>query len=209
MDDGPHWEERPLGGSWEAEAALFDSMVEETQSVIRSLAADNGRATRANHAKPIGATTRAQFTVATSVPPDLRHGLFARTGATFPGIVRFSNASSRIRADDSLPDLRGLALRVLADDGGYDFLATNADPNHARTAIQTMATAVAAVQTSRLRGTVVLLQHIGIARNNSSAARRARPVDSTRRQPGDGDILEPCARSPSARIPTARTARSQ
>ena len=94
----------------------------------------------------MNALMRAEFTVDDSVPPELRHGIFARPG-TYKAWVRSSNSSNNVQPDIER-DIRGLAIKlmgvpgrkVLASDPDaptQDFILVNARNFPARTAGET------------------------------------------------------------------------
>jgi hypothetical protein len=71
------------------------------------------RMRRGAHPKHHG-IVRALFTVPAGLPPELRHGLFARP-RTYPAYVRFSNSGSEW--DDRTKDARGMAIKLLDVEG--------------------------------------------------------------------------------------------
>ncbi|AFM18233.1 catalase [Mycolicibacterium chubuense NBB4] len=73
----------------------------------------NGRAhaIRDAHAKSC-AVLYGELTVRTDLPPELRQGMFARPGKTYPLIARLSATSGSIRSDQ-VRGVRGLGLKVL------------------------------------------------------------------------------------------------
>src|SRR5205814_10620856 len=76
------------------------------------------------------------------ISEDLQIGIF-QPSATYQATVRFSSASGAIQPDVT-PDLRGVALRVVTDQGNFhDFLMTDAPASHARDARQFMVAAEA------------------------------------------------------------------
>jgi len=96
----------------------------------------------------MNALMRAEFTVDDSVPPELRHGIFAQPGI-YKAWVRSSNSSNKVQADIER-DIRGLAIKlmgvpgrkVLASDPDaptQDFILVNARNFPARTAGETHA----------------------------------------------------------------------
>jgi hypothetical protein len=182
MTDGRGWAEFPLGASWQREETLVAELSDDIRRVVERMAAINGSRLRGNHAKLLAATTTAEFHIADGVPHDLRYGPFARMGARYPTTVRFSNGSSHVNPDDAVADLRGIAMRVFAEDGTYDFLATNAEPSHARDAVQTMALTVAAIERWRLLGAIRLARMIGLREAvrmlRALSAQVTRPVES-------------------------------
>lgn len=148
---GTGWQEVYLGGSKEAEDEMirrqFAPAINRIQRDIRRTGGQ-GNFTRAQHGTLIAATKNARFEVSPDVPGDLQVGIF-RPGRQYAAHVRFSNASS-IEQGDSVPDLRGAAVRVIDDDGKpHDFLMTNAPFSHARDARQFMVIASAAVRVGR------------------------------------------------------------
>ena len=65
---------------------------------------------RALHAKPTLAVAGAELRFRDDLVPDLQHG-FVRPDATYPVVLRFSNAAQLVQPDAE-PDMRGVALRV-------------------------------------------------------------------------------------------------
>ena len=117
---------------------------------------------RAFHAKSTLAVDSAELRFL-DLPADLRAG-FAQPGASYPTVVRFSNASGIPQADTE-PDLRGVALRVqVSPDETHDLLMTNFPVSHARDANQFVefANATAGAGISRLLGIVGLLRLFGL-----------------------------------------------
>lgn len=111
-----------LGEEWipPGEATAIETMLGIHARLQERADAARGRAERGQHPKQHGCLV-ARFEVAPDVPPGWRHGLF-RTAATYPAVVRFSNARQR---HDALPDAHGLAIKLagvegprLMDDGG-------------------------------------------------------------------------------------------
>ena len=147
MANGTGWSEEYLNeegkrdpnGSSEKEKLFLAKISEEIKDVVRHFAKDNGRPMRANHAKILAGIEGAEFRVSQNIPRDLAVGFLSEPGKTFRANVRFSNASSEFRTDDSKPDLRGVAIRVFTDLGSHDFLMTNAEPHHAIDAREAMA----------------------------------------------------------------------
>jgi hypothetical protein len=84
------------------------------------------------HAPPHGCV-QAQFRVSPDIEPGFRHGVFAMPGQRYDAWVRFSNG---IRTDDTQPDARGMAIKLLgvegekllgseSDEGTQDFVMIN------------------------------------------------------------------------------------
>ena len=146
---------------------------------------------RAFHAKSTLAVDNAELRFL-DLPADLRAG-FAQPGASYPAVVRFSNASGIPQADTE-PDLRGVALRVqVSPEETHDLLMTNYPVSHARDANQFVefAKATAGGGISRLLGIVGLLRLFGL----DETKRMLKNVMTARRRSGDQrghrDVLEP------------------
>lgn len=148
IPDGPVGEApQDRGEELDAELAEFEQMAAEIQTVMASAARFHhpGEMKRGFHAKSQGCV-RAALTVldtpltfparepASWVAPYTRHGIFA-TVASYPAWVRFSNGVGFSQAD-RLPDVRGMALKVMGVTGTplggetqpsdvQDFLMTN------------------------------------------------------------------------------------
>jgi Catalase len=87
--------------------------------------ADNAEtlpALRCQHAKSHGCVT-ADFIVAHGLPGDLRKGIFAREGARYQALLRFSSASSRPKPDRKR-DAQGVAIKVFVPVEGEDRTVT-------------------------------------------------------------------------------------
>src|SRR5215204_2459947 len=151
MAKGTGWEEDysneegkiNSNGTPEKEERFFDKIREEIKEVVKHFEKDNGRPMRGNHAKILVGIKGAAFRVSPQIPPDLSVGFLQEPGKVYNAQVRFSNASSEYRTDDSKTDLRGVAMRVSTEQGDHDFLMTNAEPHHARDAREAMVTIMA------------------------------------------------------------------
>jgi catalase len=64
---------------------------------------------RAQHRKHHGCVA-AVFQVVDDVPMELRHGVFANSGARFDTLIRFSNGRQQ---NDREPDTHGMAIKLL------------------------------------------------------------------------------------------------
>ncbi|MGE0215999.1 catalase family protein [Mycolicibacterium sp.] len=73
-------------------------------------------AIRDAHAKSCG-ILRGELTVNPDLPAELRQGMFAEPGKTYPVIARISTTSGAIRSDQ-VRGVRGLALKVIGVTGG-------------------------------------------------------------------------------------------
>ena len=146
MANGTGWKEEYLDengrthdGSQEKEEKFFDQIAEQIKRVINHFAKRNGSPMRGNHAKILAGIVGAEFQVSHDIPSDLSVGFLAKPGTVYKAHIRFSNAGSKFRKDDSQPDLRGAAIRIMTEQGDHDFLMTNAEPHHAKDAREAMA----------------------------------------------------------------------
>jgi hypothetical protein len=135
-----------LGGSPEKENQLLQEMAQQIRLVVANFTDNNGGVPRrALHAKMIAGVNNAAFVVSHDMAADLRVD-FLQPGASYPAVVRFSNAAGFFgdKDKDSKPDLRGVAFRVTPPAGAeQDFLMTNAEEHHAQNALEAMATTLA------------------------------------------------------------------
>ncbi len=186
------WSETPVGGSHEAERREFDGLAREIMRVqlkVRKAASSHGvphGVDRAFHARSTLALDGAELRFL-DLPPDLEAG-FARTGARYPTVVRFSNASGTPRPDTE-PDLRGAALRVhVSDDEVHDLLMTNFPVSHARDARQFVefARATAGGRVDRALGLVRLVRLFGVRETR----RMLRNVLTARKRPVRSVVTE-------------------
>jgi hypothetical protein len=137
---GTGWQEAYLGGSKQAEDEMirrkFAPAINRVQRDIRLLEG-HGKFTRGQHGMMLASTKNARFEVLPGIPDDLRFGPFL-PGRQYTAHVRYSNGIG-FDLSGSTPDLRGIAFRVMGDNGeNYDFLLTNAAFSHARDAHQFM-----------------------------------------------------------------------
>lgn len=75
---------------------------------------ETGSAHRDAHAKAHGCV-RAQFKVESSLPPELRQGVF-QEGRVYPAWIRYSNGSGASQ-DDAVDDARGMAVKLMGVPG--------------------------------------------------------------------------------------------
>jgi hypothetical protein len=184
MDAMREWNEVYSGGSAEAEYCEFQALAQDimlaqlkTQRAAKAQGID-----RAFHAKATLALDDAELRFLDTLPPDLIAG-YAKLGAVYPAIVRFSNAAGA-GADDNKRDLRGVAIRVtVSDSEQHDLLATNFPVSHARNAHQFVAFAVALAgsRLSCIYGLIKLLLTLGPGETirmlrNILAGRRHQPT---------------------------------
>lgn len=178
---GTDWAEIYMGGDPIVEARLIKQFVHDIKEVQTRLKARERAPVirRAFHAKIHAGITNAQFQILPDLPDDLRIGFF-QPGKSYTAIIRFSNASGGVRPD-SEKDLRGVAVKVITDDGAHDFLMTNAPVSHARNARQFMIAAKALASRTRLVVPFKLVWGVGLGetiRMLKNLRRGARKVDS-------------------------------
>src|SRR4029450_4812425 len=161
------WAEEYQGGSPEAERLVFDQLAKEIMRVqLKNQRAPSAHGVphpvdRAFHAKSTLAVEDAELRFL-DIPPELRVE-FAQPDATYPTVVRFSNASGSGQPH-SKSDLRGVALRIqVSPEQQQDLLMTNYPVSHARDAHQFVkfATATAGGRLSRALGIVRLRSPFG------------------------------------------------
>ncbi len=185
---GTGWKEVFAGGSEVAEARLFATFTNRIKLVQKQIQANEHAPVirRAFHAKlDVGiarhvGVINAEFRVLPDIPEELRIGLF-QPGATYQSIVRFSNASGAVQPD-ATKDLRGVAIRVVTDQGDiYDFLMTDASTSHARDARQFMVAAEAMASRWQVVQLLKLLRGLGLGetlRMIRVLSKDARKIDS-------------------------------
>lgn len=173
------WFEVYAGGSAEADHVEFAALAKRIMRVqerVRRRAKAAGIA-RAFHAKPLLAVDHATLRFRDDLAVDLTVG-YARPGAAYPTIVRFSNANGAAQGDH-VRDLRGVALRVQAGDQGlHELLLTNFPVSHARNAEQFVACAEA-MAGSRVLGLV----RVALAQGPGEMLRMLRNVRIARGRP--------------------------
>jgi hypothetical protein len=151
------WKEEYLNadGKWEngtpeLENLFFDKIAIQIREVVNHFKEDNkGTPKRANHAKILAGFKNATFRIlpSTESTKDLYAGFLIPAGKEYKNVtLRFSNASAEIVDDDSIPDLRGVALRIETEKGVHDFLMTNAELHHAKDAREAMVAIRAGVE---------------------------------------------------------------
>ena len=155
------------GGSPEVERLEFERMARDLMRVqLKSAKTASSHGVphgvdRAFHAKSTLATENAELRFL-DLAEDLR-AEFAQPGATYPTVIRFSNAASMANPD-SKADLHGVALRVqVSPSESHDLLMTNFPVSHARDARQFVefAKATSGGKLSQLLGIVKLLWRVG------------------------------------------------
>jgi hypothetical protein len=136
------WCEVYQGGSPEAEQQHFRHLAAVIVDVQRENRRSSGAPAvrRTFHAKIVVGVEGAEVAVADDLAAELGVG-WLTPGARLPVTVRLSNASGTVRSD-TLPDLRGAALKIALPGGGeHDLLMTSYPVSHARNADQFVAVA--------------------------------------------------------------------
>jgi len=182
------WKEVYSGGSPEAEARQFATFTEQIKRVQAQIKKREHAPfiRRAFHAKIHAGITDhigiadAQFRILPNISEDLQIGIF-QPSATYQATVRFSSASGAFQPD-ATPDLRGIALRVVTDQGNFhDFLMTDAPASHARDARQFMVAADAMASSWKIISLLKLLAGLGLAetwRMTQALLKESRKIDS-------------------------------
>jgi hypothetical protein len=125
-----------------------------------------GRAGRALHRRGLYLDTHATFEVSPDIPEAIGLGPFT-PGSVWPAAIRLSSAYPLSRPD-SVPDQRGLAVRLADGARRLDLLATTSAAHHARDAramIASLDAATAAVSeawTGKARAFVTLVKALGV-----------------------------------------------
>ena len=185
---GRGWKEVYSGGSPEAEARQFATFIDQIKRVQAQIKKREHAPfiRRAFHAKIHAGITDhvgiadAEFRILPDISEDLKIGIF-QPSATYQATVRFSNASGAIQPD-ATPDLRGVALRVVTDQGNFhDFLMTDAPASHARDARQFMVAAEAMASRWKIISLLKLLGGLGLGetwRMIQALMKESRKIDS-------------------------------
>jgi hypothetical protein len=157
---GLGWRETYMGGSAQAEQALFATLaprITTIQDVV--LAADEAsRVHRAFHNK--GDAVRVTFTVADDLPEQFRVGVFA-PGARYDGVGRFSRSQSHSASDSAL-DERGFAWSLEHKGGAQHFLGSNTPRSFARDPITFVRAGEAIAKSSKLLLPLRLAKAVGL-----------------------------------------------
>jgi hypothetical protein len=136
---------------------------------------------RTFHAKAVLAVENARLAIRDDLPVTLQMG-FMRPGAEYPVTVRISNASG-IRRYDISRDMRGVALRIEADDGTHDLLMTSFPVSHARNAREFVefAKAMAGAESTAQKA-IAFFVRLPLAVGPSTALRMLRNVQAATRR---------------------------
>jgi hypothetical protein len=134
------WAEKYVGGSAEAERAIFEGYTRDILRLQLKLRKKAGAAglERASHAKMLLGIANARLRVHPDIPEKFRVG-FVQPGGEYPVTIRFSNANGTHRPD-SKRDLRGAAIRIrVSEQESHDLFVANFPTAHVRNARQFMA----------------------------------------------------------------------
>jgi len=130
---GTGWQERFMGGSPEAEAALVAEVlpaIERIQDIVAGRQAASIHRAFHNKGRPLAIT----YEVAPDLPPELQLD-YLRPGVTYHGFARFSRSQS-FHAKDGDLDQRGFAFRIETDAGPQDILLSNTPVSFARDPVE-------------------------------------------------------------------------
>ena len=145
MESAASWTEIYDGGSPEAEEEIFLGLAQQMLAIQEGnrVRAHLARPYRTLHAKQLVGIKNAELIVDANLPTRFAVGHFT-AGTRLPVIARFSSASASPQSD-SLPDIRGAALKIgVAGDAVHDLLMTSFPVSHARNARQFVEFAVIA-----------------------------------------------------------------
>lgn len=133
----PAWQEVHDGGSPEAEREASLALAQRMLALqrINQTVAQAACPARTLHARMTAGVTNAIVSVDADLPAEFAVH-WCQPGARLAATIRFSNASG-IAQSDTLPDMRGAAIRLALPDGGiHDLLMTSYPVSHARDARQ-------------------------------------------------------------------------
>jgi hypothetical protein len=180
---GTGWSEAFMGGSPEAERALFAGAFPQVGAIQEFVAQKQHAAVRrAFHNK--GVAFRVEFEVSSALPDTLRVG-FLVPGATYGGFGRFSRSQSFHGTDQEL-DQRGFAFRLETPDGPQDFLFSNTPSSFAPNPVMFLQVATIFMKNAKPIAALKLLRAVGIRegirvlRNLLSAPDRSMALTSLR-----------------------------
>ncbi len=149
-----------------AEEAALVERARTTVVRLQEKARGGGAPGHALHRHAIFATPDAEVRIGDDLPAEIALGPFRR-GATWQAAVRFSSAFPGSRPD-TVPDQRGVGIRIVDGDRRLDLLATTGEAHHARDGGAMIASmeAAAAATTGGVRGKVgaliTLVRRLGI-----------------------------------------------
>ena len=106
------------------EAEDIRSVIKSLEQILARTQAKSGQFQADVHVKTTG-YVKGEFQVLPNLPDELSQGLFEHA-ATYPAVVRFSNAASQIQPD-AMPDGRGMAIKLIGIEGGMALADDHAD----------------------------------------------------------------------------------
>lgn len=178
MADGPGtgWHETYMGGSPEAERAIFATVLPRIEHIQDTVSRrQRSQVRRAFHNKGRPFTMR--FEVAPDLPKHLQIG-FLRPGTTHIGFGRFSRSQSFRRRDGDL-DQRGFAFRLETDLGPQDFLLSNTPVSFARDPVQFLTVASIVAESPTLIAPLRVIRRLGPREGLRVLANLVRPPART------------------------------
>jgi hypothetical protein len=156
---GTGWIEAYMGGSQEAEVAMFARVLPQVEHIQETVARKQGTPVRrAFHNK--GTVVAIRFDVAPDLPEPLRVG-FLVPGASYEGFGRFSRSQS-FRLRDRDRDQRGFAFRITTHRGAQDILLSNTPGSFARDPVQFMRVATIFAESSLVVAPIRVLLATGL-----------------------------------------------
>jgi hypothetical protein len=178
---GSGWSETFMGGSREAEQALFAAAFPRVGAIQDFVAKkQHAMVRRAFHNR--GDAFTVEFTVSSDLPEPLRVG-WLTPGATYTGFGRFSRSQS-FHGNDSELDQRGFAFRLETPGRPQDFMFSNTPASFAPDPVMFLKVATVFTENSRPIVPVKLWRAIGlreairVLRNLLSAPDRSTPFTS-------------------------------
>jgi hypothetical protein len=156
---GTGWREVFMGGSREAESALFAAAFPRI-GAIQAFVSNKQHAAvrRAFHNR--GVVFTVEFEVASDLPAHLRVG-FLTPGATYRGFGRFSRSQS-FHGNDAELDQRGFAFRLETPGRSQDFLFSNTPSSFARDPLMFLRVATVFTENPRPIVPLKLFRAIGV-----------------------------------------------
>jgi hypothetical protein len=170
------WREALPRRTADEQARLRDAACRAVADLRAAAQQVEGRTGRALHRRALHVTTHARLEVAPDIPTRIALGPLT-PGASWPAMVRFSNAYPLSRPD-VVPDQRGLAVRVADGARRLDLLATTGEAHHARDGRAMIASLGAALAAMRggIGGRIGALLTLVRALGPGDALRLARTV---------------------------------
>ena len=174
VQPGTGWTETYMGGSLEAERALFAQILPQVDR-IQDLVARKQQADprRAFHNKGVAVALRIE--VSNDVPEAMQVG-FLRPGATYEGFGRFSRSQS-FRGSDGELDQRGFACRLVTDAGLQDLLFSNKPASFATDPVQFMKVTTIFAESSKVIAPLRVILALGIREGIRVVANLVRAPD--------------------------------